>query len=105
MPPLSLSDFALSPERFPPGYYLLYCRSFRVFAPSRFRVLFGFLRFLFSLSGCRPHLPVAPSPRRPVALFRDVAAAAGIRFREGHGGRSPLNIRETIGTGCGFLDV
>src|SRR5437016_2370677 len=108
MPPLSLSDFALSPERFPPGYYLLSCRSFRVFAPSRFRVLFGLLSLLFPLSGCLPDQVIRPSGHRvinPTPLFRDVAAAAGIRFREGHGGRSPLNIRETIGTGCGFLDV
>src|SRR5207302_5609413 len=64
--------------------------------------------------GCRtPHsLISSPTTRsagtRPLTsppLFQDVAAAAGIRFRQGHGGRSPLNIRETIGTGCAFLDA
>jgi hypothetical protein len=34
-----------------------------------------------------------------------VAQEAGIRFTLGHGGRSPLNILETAGHGCAFLDV
>jgi hypothetical protein len=46
----------------------------------------------------------SPPPAPPI-LFRDVAPESGIRFRQGHGGRGPLNIRETAGTGCAFLDV
>jgi hypothetical protein len=63
------------------------------------------------ISGCRPgaetSLPVTPAASRPSAaapLFRDRAAAAGLTFRLGHGGKSPLDIRETIGAGCAFLD-
>jgi enediyne biosynthesis protein E4 len=37
--------------------------------------------------------------------FQDVAEASGIRFVQGHGGRSPLNIRETAGRGCALLDA
>jgi hypothetical protein len=37
--------------------------------------------------------------------FHDVTREAGIRFSIGHGGRSPLNILETAGYGCAFLDA
>ena len=37
-------------------------------------------------------------------VFRDVAYDAGLRFRWGHEGKSPLNILETAGGGCGFMD-
>lgn len=37
-------------------------------------------------------------------IFRDVADEAGLRFRWGHNGKSPLNIRDTTGGGGGFLD-
>src|SRR5439155_9783854 len=57
------------------------------------------------LLGCHSDRAVSPRPAAPAPLFRDVAAAAGVRFRQGHGGRSPLNIRETIGTGCACLDA
>jgi hypothetical protein len=33
-----------------------------------------------------------------------VAAEAGLDFRWGHGGRSPLHILETLGYGCAYLD-
>jgi len=36
--------------------------------------------------------------------FEDGTAAAGITFRQGHGGRSPLTILETIGSGCAIFD-
>jgi hypothetical protein len=36
--------------------------------------------------------------------FTEVGAAAGLRFRHGHGGASPLNILQTAGSGCAFLD-
>src|SRR5439155_13140157 len=57
------------------------------------------------LAGCRSLRSSGHQVIRSSALFRDIAAAAGIRFRQGHGGRSPLNIRETIGTGCALLDA
>lgn len=43
---------------------------------------------------------------RPVAAgwFEDRAAALGVRFRLGHGGRSPLTVLEVMGTGCAILD-
>src|SRR2546423_334406 len=44
-----------------------------------------------------PHAPSKP-------LFRDVAAEVGLRFRFGHGGRTPLTIMETAEGGAGFLD-
>jgi len=44
----------------------------------------------------------APAPTS--GLFRDVAGEAGLRFRWGYGGRSPLNILETARGGCAFLD-
>src|SRR5437899_6005693 len=37
-------------------------------------------------------------------IFRNVASEAGLAFKWGHGGRSPLNIVETLGHGCAFLD-
>ncbi len=37
-------------------------------------------------------------------LFRDVAQEAGLNFRWGHGGKSPLTIIETLGHGTAFLD-
>ncbi len=65
-------------------------------------------------SGCHP--PQRPSGARtqPVkaadanaearGLFRDVAATAGLNFRWGHSDREHLNILDTIGHGCAFLD-
>ncbi len=44
------------------------------------------------------------SATAPAGVFRDAAAAAGVDFKWGHGGRSPLNIIETLGHGCAFLD-
>jgi enediyne biosynthesis protein E4 len=88
----------------------------RAFALSRFRVLFELpgaaivLAMTLLAASCRqdhpsPHHP-PPTPFSAHAItFRDVAAASGIRFVDGHGGRSPLNIRETAGHGCAFLDV
>ena len=47
--------------------------------------------------------PVGP-PAAASDLFRDVASEAGLNFRWGHGGRSPLTIIETLGHGTAFLD-
>jgi len=38
------------------------------------------------------------------ALFRDVAQAAGLNYRWEIPGKRPLNILQTIGNGCAFLD-
>lgn len=59
------------------------------------------------LVGCghttrRAALP--PAPPAAAGIFRDVAAEAGLKFRWGHGGKSPLTILETLGHGCAFLD-
>ena len=49
--------------------------------------------------------PVATAPpAAPAAIFRDAAREAGIDFHWGHGGRSPLNIIETLGHGAAFVD-
>ena len=58
--------------------------------------------------GCQPHPASSPSTRATDGLsnfpFTDVTTAAGIRFRHDHGGTSPLNILQTAGSGCAFLD-
>jgi enediyne biosynthesis protein E4 len=38
------------------------------------------------------------------SIFRDVAEEAGVKFQWGHGGRTPLDIVETLGHGCAFVD-
>lgn len=69
-----------------------------------------------ALAGCSYRPPATPSPAASVSLsaergaesrsvqFASVASKAGIDFRLGHGGRTPLNILETSGGGCAFLD-
>lgn len=37
-------------------------------------------------------------------IFTDIAERAGVSFRLGHDGKSPLNILETAGGGCAFID-
>ncbi|MCS6861750.1 MAG: CRTAC1 family protein [Abditibacteriales bacterium] len=73
---------------------------------------------LLALSGCtperalsKPSLTVAPprptpapAPSRARGIFRDVAEEAGLRFRWGHQSFARLNILETLGFGCAFLD-
>jgi hypothetical protein len=51
-------------------------------------------------SQARPTTAVPASPLR----FEDVAASAGLDFKLGHAGRSPLNVLETAGGGAAFLD-
>ncbi|MFN3650832.1 MAG: CRTAC1 family protein [Armatimonadota bacterium] len=46
----------------------------------------------------------APARKEPPGWLVDEAAARGVEFRLGHGGRSPLTILETMGTGCAVLD-
>src|SRR5207248_634423 len=79
-------------------------------------VLFAAL-LLGGLTGCpgrapAPVEPAATESARPAPekaqggsiRFMDVAGQAGIDFRLGHGGRSPLTILETAGGGAAFLD-
>jgi hypothetical protein len=77
-------------------------------------VLFVALAALASCGKQRPPGAGSPSessrashsagpPPGSIKLAR-VDAAAGIDFRLGHGGKSPLNILETAGGGCAFLD-
>ena len=67
------------------------------------------LAILILHGGCRPTRAALPKAAVPGAEarhpnFRDRAAEAGLSFRWGHGGRSPLNILDTAGGGCGFID-
>lgn len=48
-------------------------------------------------------LPQHYTPILP-GWFENIATKAGVTFRLGHGGRSPLRILETMGTGCAALD-
>jgi hypothetical protein len=53
--------------------------------------------------------PTWPSPAsqpkfRPGVHFREVAASAGLDYRWTIPGKHPLNILQTIGNGCAFLD-
>ncbi|HLV79640.1 MAG TPA: VCBS repeat-containing protein, partial [Chthonomonadaceae bacterium] len=78
--------------------------------PASWRIRIAFLLLAAALTcGCRSqhrppalpsHPPVAPGP----VQFHDVAQAAGISYRWGHASRSGLNILDTIGHGCAFLD-
>ena len=62
-----------------------------------------------SLAGCR-HDAVPPSPTLVASapagppLFADVADKAGLRYQWTVPGTRPLNILQTIGNGCAFLD-
>jgi enediyne biosynthesis protein E4 len=67
------------------------------------RVLYLLVAAWLLLPGC-PRREGAAPPAAPAGLFRDVAREAGLDFRWGHGGRSPLHILETLGHGCAFLD-
>jgi hypothetical protein len=58
------------------------------------------------LAGCHPrHHAAAPPRSRCPVRFREIAAEAGIDFRQGHGGRHPLDIAETSGCGGAILDA
>jgi len=63
------------------------------------------------LTGCgRTPVPAPPAPAPPAAtaagppLFRDVAEQAGLHYQWSIPGPRPLNILQTIGNGCAFLD-
>ena len=57
--------------------------------------------------GCGHRLspgPVLPAPITPPLRFTDTAAASGLIYRWTVPGKHPLNILQTIGNGCAFLD-
>jgi hypothetical protein len=51
-----------------------------------------------------PRLRPSPAPPAATPLFVDAAAAAGLNYRWEIPGKRPLNILQTIGNGCAFLD-
>lgn len=58
-------------------------------------------------SGCTPSNEAAstsPPAQTAEIQFKDVAAASGVAFRLSHEGRTPLDILETIGHGCAWID-
>jgi hypothetical protein len=77
---------------------------------SRNRTRLGIVILLIALcSGCnrtvRPASVPGSVPATPYPRYRNVAPEAGIRFRWGNAGRSPLSNLETFGCGCAFLDA
>ena len=74
----------------------------------RSRELLCLLASLLVLTGCPsrriPSSARTTPPRASAGLFRDVAAQSGVNFRWGHSSLSHLNILDTIGHGCAFLD-
>lgn len=63
------------------------------------------LLLALALAGCqKPAAPPAPSASAGGGLFRDVAREAGLAFRWGHKSVEGLDILETIGHGCAFVD-
>src|SRR5438132_13043632 len=60
---------------------------------------------VLALSGCgRGRTPSSAGNAGARSLFQDRAAEAGLAFRWGHNGKSPLNILETAGGGAGWID-
>ncbi len=57
------------------------------------------------LIGCRRGAARPPArAAAPLIRFTDVAQSAGLRYRWSIPGKRPLNILQTIGNGCAFLD-
>lgn len=82
----------------------------RQFKLSR-RELFLWLGSAFGLGGCSPssrHMvsvnPVDPEKMASPFQYEEVTQSAGIRYRWTVPGPRPLNILQTIGNGCAFLD-
>src|SRR5687768_15243906 len=45
-----------------------------------------------------------PPAASPTGWFEDRTTASGVRFRLGHGDKSPLTVLEEMGTGCAIFD-
>jgi hypothetical protein len=67
-------------------------------------MLLGFLTLAHGCQRGEAKREVAPSPSRLGLSLTDVAQRAGVRFRLGHQGKTPLNILETAGGGGAFVD-
>ena len=77
---------------------------------SRLAPLLPFALAAALLAGCRPSAAPPPAaqsaPAAPAGppLFADIAEQAGVRYQWTVAGTRPLNILQTIGNGCAFLD-
>jgi len=82
----------------------------RISHPLRYIRLAGSTLLLAAfLIGCRhpasrPTPADSGAPEKSPILFREMAQQAGLDFRWGHGGKSPLTIIQTLGHGSAFLD-
>lgn len=85
-----------------------------IFIPSRF-IPFSFLLIVtLSMTACGPRLRPSDSPSKSGAMagngpvspgnFVDITESAGIRYQWQIPGKRPLNLLQTIGNGCAFLD-
>src|SRR5690242_14799553 len=73
------------------------------------RVSLPYLAFLAATAamlsaGCGDKPATGAAAATPTPPFRDVTEAAGIHYRWTIDGKRPLNILQTIGNGCAFLD-
>ena len=84
----------------------------KLLKPRLFFSLFALLLAGGVLTGCHHEIaapsvtgepPAPPAPTGP-PLFTDVASRAGLRYQWTVTGPRPLNILQTIGNGCAFLD-
>jgi enediyne biosynthesis protein E4 len=64
----------------------------------------GFFLFILAVSGCAGRSRAATTARPAPGLFRDVAGAAGIRFRHSTGATGKFYYIETTGSGCALFD-
>jgi hypothetical protein len=75
--------------------------------PSVWKIVLGRLVpaifVLLSMAGCRWHRDAERRLLSPARLV-DVADQAGLRYQWTIAGKRPLNILQTIGNGCAFLD-
>jgi hypothetical protein len=56
------------------------------------------------LTGCHPHSGAKSTAAAGPRAFQDVTTAAGLNYTWTIEGKRPLNILQTIGNGCAFLD-
>ena len=73
---------------------------------ARASLLCALAAFLAVPGGCRragPGDPAGPAPPA-AAIFEDITARSGIHYTWSIRGQRPLNILQTIGNGCAFLD-
>jgi len=85
------------------SYAILRARACRRHADLR--SIICILLAILGVCGCR-HSSVQPTirPAVPHLSLRNVSSDVGVQFTLGHRGRSPLDILETIGHGCAWID-